>query len=142
MAVAAAVPIEDTPEVAAAKEAFLAAFAQAEAGDHASLAPAPVASAYLADEPEVAEAKAAFMKTFDAYKNGEIPAPVAPAAPVIAAAPAPIVAYNAPYYYNNYYANWAGYPYHGLGYAGYPYAAYAAHPYAYGYPTVTIAKSE
>merc|ERR1711983_514225 len=80
----------------------------------AAFAPAAVATAYLADEPEVAAAKAEFMKVFDAYKNGEIPAPVAPAAPVVEAA-APVFSYAAyPQYYNNwnygaFYNNWAGY---------------------------------
>lgn len=136
LSVAAAIPVEDTPEVAAAKAEFMKAFAAAEAGQHASLAPAPVASAYLADEPEVADAKAAFMKTFAAYEAGEIPLPEAPAAPVVAA---PVVSYAAPYYYNNYY-NWAGaYPY---AYGGYPYA-YGAYPYlGYGLPTVVAAKAE
>merc|ERR1711992_133810 len=123
---AAAYAIEDTAEVAAAKEAFMAAFAKAEAGEHAALAPAAVATAYLADEPEVAAAKAEFMKVFDAYKNGEIPAPVAPAAPVFSYA-----AY--PQYYNNwnygaFYNNWAGYGAYPYAHAGYPYA-YAGYPY-------------
>ena len=78
LAVAAAIPLEDTEEVKAAKAEFAKAFAAAEAGEHAALRPAPVATAYLAEEPEVAEATAAFMKVFDAYKAGEIPLPVAP----------------------------------------------------------------
>merc|ERR1711892_318969 len=43
LAVATALPIEDTPEVAAAKAEFSAAFAAAEKGEHAALAPAPAA---------------------------------------------------------------------------------------------------
>merc|ERR1711892_1347246 len=39
LAVATALPIEDTPEVAAAKAEFSAAFAAAEKGEHAALAP-------------------------------------------------------------------------------------------------------
>merc|ERR1711937_106460 len=39
LAFASALPIEDTPEVAAAKAEFAAAFAAAEAGEHAALAP-------------------------------------------------------------------------------------------------------
>merc|ERR1712123_443197 len=39
LAVATALPIEDTPEVAAAKAVFSAAFAAAEKGEHAALAP-------------------------------------------------------------------------------------------------------
>ena len=78
LAVAAAVPIEDTEEVKAAKAEFAAAFAAAEAGEHAALAPAAVATAYLADLPEVAEAKDAFRVVFDKYANGEVALPVAP----------------------------------------------------------------
>jgi len=165
LAVATAVPLEDTAEVKAAKEAFMAAFAAAEAGDHAALAPVqgpleyladteevaaakaafaghiPVqgAAAYLADLPEVAEAKAAFKATFDAYANGEIPLPVAPVhtIPAPVAVAAPVLA--APHYYNGYYGHpyaHAGYPYAHAGYAGY--AGYYGHPYAHagyaGYP--------
>merc|ERR1711893_521203 len=70
LAVAAAVPIEDTEEVKAAKAEFAAAFA----------------TAYLADLPEVAEAKDAFRVVFDKYANGEVALPVAPVhevAPVV-----------------------------------------------------------
>merc|ERR1712036_178285 len=52
--------LEDTAEVKAAKEAFMAAFAAAEAGDHAALAPVQGPLEYLADTEEVAAAKAAF----------------------------------------------------------------------------------
>merc|ERR1719147_601062 len=81
-------PIEDTPEVAEAKAAFLAAFAAAEAGEHAALAPvntdeqAPAVEAmYLEDDAPVAEAKAAFLAAFaDAEAGGlaalQEPAPV------------------------------------------------------------------
>ena len=78
LAVAAAVPIEDTAEVAAAKAEFAAAFAAAEAGEHAGLAPVQGATAYLADLPEVAEAKAAHAAVFDAYTAGTVALPVAP----------------------------------------------------------------
>merc|ERR1712228_148837 len=67
LAVPAAAPLEDTPDVAAAKASFKAAFDAASAGDHAKLAPvnndvqAPqIANAYLDDAKEVAESKAAF----------------------------------------------------------------------------------
>ena len=82
VALASASPIEDTPEVAAAKAEFQAAFDAATAGEHAALAPAPVATAYLADAPDVAEAKAAFMKTFEDVEAGKVALPVAPVAPV------------------------------------------------------------
>merc|ERR1712098_951024 len=98
---AAAAPIEDTPEVAEAKATFKAAFDAAEAGEHAALRPdalhpvnndvqAPqIASAYLDDVEEVAAAKAEFQAAFDDAA--------------------------------------AGFPIHGLGYAGIPYAAGLVH---------------
>merc|ERR1712018_1047860 len=94
-------------------------------GEHAALAPAPVASFYLADDAAVAEAKAAFAAAFAAAEKGEhaalAPKPVealpvpelkAPVAPVPAVA---TYAAGLPFYYG-----YAGYPYH-YGYAGYPY---------------------
>merc|ERR1712013_222598 len=72
LAVATAAPLDDTPDVAAAKASFKAAFAAASAGDHAELAPvnndmqAPqIANAYLDDAMEVAEAKAAHSAYLD-----------------------------------------------------------------------------
>merc|ERR1712020_160040 len=60
--------IADTPEVAAAKEAFHATFKAAEMGKHAEIAPvnndlqaAQIANAYLDDTEDVAVAKAAHM---------------------------------------------------------------------------------
>merc|ERR1712126_687264 len=84
--VASAMAIGDTPDVAAAKAAFNAAFAAAEAGEHAALAPAPVASAYLADDEAVAAAKADFAAAFAAAEAGEH----------AALAPAPVKALPAP----------------------------------------------
>ena len=62
LAVAAAAPVDDTPEVAAAKASFKAAFDVAEAGEHIALAPvnndvqaAQIANAYLDDVVEVAD---------------------------------------------------------------------------------------
>merc|ERR1711993_162166 len=94
LAVAAAIPIEDTEEVKAAKAEFATAFAAAEAGEHA-----PLATAYLADLPEVAEAKDASRVVFDKYAAGEVALPVAPihdVAPVVAAPVAAPVAIAAP----------------------------------------------
>merc|ERR1712227_384373 len=96
LAVASSLPIEDTPDVAAAKEAFNAVFTDAEAGGLAAKqAPAPV---------------------------HEIPAPAPLAAPV--AAPAlPYAGY--PYGINalNVLGAYPGYGYAaGLPYAAYPYA--------------------
>merc|ERR1712168_484352 len=147
--VASAMALEDTADVAAAKADFNAAFMAAEAGEHAALAPAPVASFYLADDAAVAEAKAAFAAAFAAAEKGEhaalapkpvealpVPELVAPVAPAVAPlAPLPVtyagIGAGLPYF-NGYYHG--AYPYH-HGYAGYPYVA--GYPYAYsGYPYV------
>merc|ERR1712051_728860 len=161
LAVAAAVPIEDTPEVAAAKAEFAAAFAAAEAGEHAALAPVQGATAYLADLPEVAEAKAAHTAVFDAYTAGTVPLPVAPVftgvqpahvvEPVVATpavAPVAIAAYPYAHHYGAYGASpaYAHAAYAGA-YAGYPYAGAYGHPaYTFGgYPyalPVAAAKAE
>merc|ERR1711962_968769 len=130
LAVAAAVPIEDTDEVKAAKAEFAAAFAAAEAGEHIALRPAAVASAYLDDDADVAEAKAAFQAVFDKYAAGEVALPVAPVhevAPVeTVPAAAPVIA--APYWHGAYPYAHAAYPAY-AGYAGY--AGYYGHPYGY-----------
>merc|ERR1719195_2162565 len=108
LAVATAIPIEDTDEVKAAKAE-------------------PVATAYLADLPEVAEAKAAFQAVFDKYAAGEVALPVAPVhevPAVVAPAVAP-VAVAAPYWN-------AAYPYAAAAYTGYAgYAGYYGYPYGY-----------
>merc|ERR1712073_186617 len=130
LALATASPIEDTPEVAAAKAEFQKAFDAAVAGEHAGLivtdGRVQGPTAYLADLPEVAEAKAAFKAAFDAAAAGEHAAlapkpvealPVAPVAPVVAHAAYPYAAYH------------AAYPY---AHAAYPYA-HAAYPYHLGY---------
>merc|ERR1739838_160110 len=76
LAVATALPIEDTAEVAEAKAVFNAAFAAADAGEHAALAPvnadaqaAQIAAEYLADAEEVAAAKAAFQAEYGFTPN-------------------------------------------------------------------------
>merc|ERR1711997_309856 len=109
LAVATAIPIEDTEEVKAAKAEHAAAHAAAEA----RVLGEPVASAYLADLPEVAEAKAAFQAVFDKHVAGEVALPVAPVHEVTAVV-APALAYAAPYWN-----------------AAYPYAAYGGY---YGFP--------
>merc|ERR1712224_826752 len=99
VAIAVAVPIELTPEVAEATKEHLAAHAAALLGEHAKLAPvqgpalylpddaaakpyladaADVAAAkpYLADTVEVAAAKAEFQKYFDAAAAGTPLTPV------------------------------------------------------------------
>merc|ERR1712126_382826 len=166
LAMAAAAPIEDTPEVAEAKATFKAAFDAAEAGEHAALRPdalhpvnndvqAPqIASAYLDDVEEVAAAKAEFQAAFDEAAAGGLAAKQAPApvhvipepAPIVAA-PAPVVD-AAPVLTSHPYA--AGFPIHGLGYAGLGYhglaynsLAYTGVPYGVSlglpYPRLTVA---
>merc|ERR1712121_527633 len=122
VAVATALPLEDTPEVVEAKAKFTAAFAAAEKGEHAALAPvnndvqaaAPVftgdqiPTTYLADTMEVADAKATFKAAFDDAAAGglaakQVPSPEVPAvAAVKLAAPVPVatpVVYAAPHPY-------------------------------------------
>merc|ERR1711962_1944783 len=131
LAMAAAAPIEDTPEVVEAKATFKAAFDAAEAGEHAALRPdalhpvnndvqAPqIASAYLDDVEEVAAAKAEFQAAFDdaaarglAAKQAPAPVHTVPALPV-----------------NYAVSSYAAYPY-----LAHPYSyAYGAYPYAYNY---------
>merc|ERR1712224_178031 len=57
VAIAVAVPIELTPEVAEATKEHLAAHAAALLGEHAKLAPVQGPALYLADAPDVAAAK-------------------------------------------------------------------------------------
>merc|ERR1712227_930426 len=99
LAVASSLPIEDTTEVAAAKEAFNAVFVDAEAGGlSAKQAPAPV---------------------------HEIPAPAPLAAPVAAPLAAALPYAGYPYGINalNVLRAYPGYSYAaGLPYAAYPYA--------------------
>merc|ERR1712190_240834 len=158
VASAIASPIEVTPEVADATAAHLAAHAAATAGEHAALAPAAVATSYLADAEDVAAAKAEFEKLFKAAEAGTpiIPAlpeaPVAVAAPVAAALPAHyygLGAYNGyPYnglyggFYNGLYNGVYNGVYNGLyahGYTGYPFNYL---PYQLTAPVVAEAKSE
>merc|ERR1712029_1233 len=134
LAVATALPIEDTAEAQEAKAVFNAAFAAAEAGEHAALAPvnadtqaAQIATAYIADTEEVAAARGLAAKQAPAPVH-EIPAP----APLVAAAPAvlpatvPYAAYPGVYGYGlnglNVVGAYPGVYAHGLAYAGYPYA--------------------
>merc|ERR1711988_380018 len=134
LAVAAAVPIEDTDEVKAAKAEFAAAFAAAEAGEHIALRPAAVASAYLNDDADVAEA--AFQAVFDKYAAGEVALPVAPVHEVAPVETVPAVApvapaaavIAAPYWHGAYPYAHAAYPAY-AGYAGY--AGYYGYPYGY-----------
>merc|ERR1712154_631852 len=159
VALAAAVPIEITPEVATATKEHLAAHAAALKGEHAALAPvqgaafyladtaevaaakpyladaADVAAAkpYLADTADVAAAKAEFQKYFDAAAAGTPLTPVTvPVAPVVVPkVVAPKVAPVVSYTLPHTY--YAGYhPYHYT----YPYH-YAAYPYFTGLPVVS-----
>merc|ERR1711999_34204 len=144
IAVAAAAPLEDTAEVAAAKAEFQAAFDAAAAGEHAALAPVnndvqadQIASAYLDDTEDVAAAKAAFTAAFDDAAAAPEPLAVAAPAPV-----APLV-HTLP----------VGLPY-GLHYGAYPYGlvntalpyglpAFGLHGLPYnGLPIITNAAAE
>merc|ERR1711970_275911 len=96
-AVTAAAPLDDTPEVAAAKAEFQAAFDAATAGEHAALAPVnndiqaeQIAAAYLDDVEEVAAAKTAFTAAFDDAAAGGLAAKQEPAPVHVVAAPEPI----------------------------------------------------
>ena len=125
---ASSLPLEDTPEVAAAKAEFAAAFAAAEAGEHAALA--PVNTDVQAPAPVHV-----------------IPEPAALAAAPAAALPAlpyGVTALNAAFPYSLGLPS-AGLPYAGLPAAGLPYAGlpaagltYAGLPYTglplAGYP--------
>merc|ERR1711887_68409 len=147
LALATSLPLDDTADVATAKAVFNAAFAAAEAGEHAALAPvnsdvqaAQIAAEYLADAEEVAAAKSAFTAAFDEAAAGgltakqapapvhEIPAPAPLAAPAVAAGiPYGVSALNV----------LGGYPYAGLPVAGLA----AVLPHA-GLPIVPAAKAE
>merc|ERR1711937_896879 len=105
------------------KAEFKAAFAAAEAGEHASLAPvnndiqaAQIGASYLDDTEDVAAAKAAFQAAFDD-------------AAAVYHAGYPLTALNA-----------VPFGVHGLGYAGlhYPYAGL----HLAGYPVVAAAAPE
>merc|ERR1719383_1571401 len=65
-------PVEDTPDVAAAKAEFQTYFAMADAGELANLAPVnndvqaePVVATYIADTKDVAAAKEKFNAAFE-----------------------------------------------------------------------------
>lgn len=93
-----AAPIEDTDEVKAAKADFTAAFEQAEKGEHASLAPAPIAEeAYLDDAADVAAAKAVFDAQFKAAEAPQVVA-VAPYTFAQVAIPQPALTIAQPTY--------------------------------------------
>merc|ERR1711935_1233164 len=140
----------DTAEVVAAKEAFNAAFAAAEAGEHAALRPdalhpvnndvqaAQIGASYLDDMGDVATAKASFQAAFDDAAAGGLAAKQAPAPVHVIPAPAPLVAAPLVAAPAIAYAglHHAAYPYalNHLGYAGnhLGYAGYAGYPYHAG----------
>merc|ERR1719195_285057 len=97
-AVAAAVPLEDTEDVKAAKAMFYKAFEDAEMGKLAELQEEQIPEMYMADSADVAAAKADFMKYFDAREKG---IPLTPGALTYAA---PALTYAAPSIYNYNYA--------------------------------------
>merc|ERR1712106_218356 len=125
LAVASALPIEDTPEVVAAKAEFSAAFAAAEKGEHAALAPvntdvqAPAPVHVIPEPAALAAAPAAFSYGVTALNA---------AYPYSLGLPAGLHAAGLPY---------AGLPFAGLPASGNPYAGlpavglpYAGLPYA------------
>lgn len=162
----AALPLEDTAEVKAAKDAFATVYKTVEAGEHINLMPvnndvqAPqIANAYLDDTMDVAEAKEAFMAAFRNVEAGGLEAMQAPAPkvaePVEVAAPAvaPVAVYNTlPYHhmaYNNFAYNHVVPATYAVPRVAVPAsytvqvpkvtvpATYAVpHTYGYGYPTV------
>ena len=82
---ASAAFLEDAPEVAAAKQDFLAAFKAASVGEHAALAPVnndvqaeQIPSFFLEDTEDVAVAKAAFLAAFEDASAGGLAAKQAP----------------------------------------------------------------
>merc|ERR1711892_1333748 len=129
LAVATSLPIEDTPEVAAAKAEFSAAFAAAEKGEHAALAPvntdvqAPAPVHVIPEPAALAAAPAAALSAFP-YGVTALNA----AYPYSLGLPAGLPAAGLPY------AGLpaAGLPYAGLSAAGLPYAGLhaAGLPYA------------
>merc|ERR1712128_64516 len=129
LAVATALPIEDTPEVAAAKAEFSTAFAAAEKGEHAALAPvntdvqAPAPVHVIPEPAALAAAPAAALSAFPygvtalnaayPYSLG-LPAGLPAAGLSYAGLPAAGLPYAGLYS--------AGLPYNSLPLAGYPYA--------------------
>ena len=116
----AALPLEDTAEVMAAKDAFATVYKTVEAGEHINLMPvnndvqAPqIANAYLDDNMDVAEAKEAFMAAFRHVEAGgleamQAPAPMVAEPPKVAApAVAPVAVYNTLPYHHMAYNNFA-----------------------------------
>merc|ERR1712086_650825 len=132
LAVAAAAPLEDTPEVAAAKADFQAAFDAAVAGEHAALAPVnndiqaeQIAGAYLDDVEEVAAAKASFNAAFEDAAAGGLAAKQEAAPVHVIAAPEPLAVVAASPIAPVVHALPLGYPY-----GAYPYGAFhGALPY-------------
>merc|ERR1711936_427968 len=160
LAVATAVPIELTPEVAQATKEHLAAHAAASAGEHAALAPVQGPAFYLADDvavaaakpyvkdtdevaaakpyvkdtDEVTAAKVEFKKYFDAAAAGK---PLTPVTLPVVAPVAPAVAPVAPQVvatYNLPATLYSGYqPFH----YSYPYAAYPYYTGFHGLPVLS-----
>merc|ERR1712123_542735 len=138
LAVATALPIEDTPEVAAAKAEFSAAFAAAEKGEHAALAPvntdtqAP-APVHVIPEPAALAAAPAALPAFSYGVNA-----LHAAYPYNLGQVAGLPAAGLPYTglpYNGLHAaglSYAGLPTAGLPYTGLPYTGLplAGYPYA------------
>merc|ERR1711892_31843 len=124
LAVATCLPIEDTPEVAAAKAEFSAAFAAAEKGEHAALAPvntgiqAPAPVHVIPEPAALAAAPAAAPSAFP-YGVNALNAAYPYSLGLPAGLPAAVLPYSG--------LPFAGLPAAGLSYAGLPAAGV---PYA------------
>jgi len=116
--IAAALPLEDTAEVAAAKEAFATVYKSVEAGEHINLRPvnndvqaAQIPNMYLDDTVDVAKAKDEFLTEFRSVEAGGLMAKQAPAPEVqVVEVPEPVVhkvapnmVYSVMPHYNMYY---------------------------------------
>merc|ERR1712106_817004 len=144
LAVASALPIEDTPEVAAAKAEFSAAYAAAEKGEHAALAPvntdvqAPAPVHVIPEPATLAAAPAAALLAFP-YGVTALNAAYPYSLGLPAGIPSAGLSYAGPSYNGLPAAGipYAGLPAAGVHYAGLPYTGlpFSGYPYA-GLPVV------
>merc|ERR1712029_1246560 len=148
--IAAALPVEDTAEVAAAKEAFATVYKSVEAGDHINLMPvnndvqaAQIPNMYLDDTVDVAKAKDEFLAEFRNVEAGglmakQAPAPVVPEVQVpepVVHKVAPNMVYSVMPHYNMYY-NHLPLTYKVAAPSVYTYPTTYTYPYALSYPYV------
>merc|ERR1711936_118741 len=159
--VAAALPLEDTAEVAAAKEAFATVYKSVDAGEHINLMPvnndvqaAQIPNMYLDDTLDVAKAKDEFLAEFRNVEAGglmakQAPAPVVPEVKLVQPQVnkvVPQMVYNTLPYHNMYYNHYMPLNYKVAAPTVYK-ATYiptvynnaypvVSYPYAYSYPYV------